>query len=420
MPQSPGPLRVLLFSSLYPNAAQPNHGIFVETRLRQVLALGGIEATVLAPVPFFPFCHSIFGRYGIFARAPRSETRNGISVLHPRCLTLPRMDFLTPYFLYRTALRVMRRLYRQGARFDVIDAHYFYPDGVAAAMLGRKLNLPVIITGRGSDLTLIPRNAWARRKIQWATQEACALVTVCEDLRRHLLGLGADGERTLVLRNGVDLELFSPGDREAARATHRLNRFTLLSVGSLILRKGHHLAIDALVDLPDCDLLIAGSGPMRGELERRAARAGVADRLRFLGEVPHADLPTLYCAADVLVLASDREGWANVLLEAMACGTPVVATQVNGTVEVVRSQAAGVLMSQRSAAALVSAVGQLRCNMPARAQTRAYACGFGWKSTAQACKALFTSAAFAGRAGRYDLGLLTAAKISAAADSSGC
>jgi glycosyltransferase involved in cell wall biosynthesis len=392
----------------------------VETRLRQVLALGGIEATVLAPVPFFPFSHSIFGRYGVFARAPRQEKRHGIQVLHPRCPVLPRMNFLTPYFLYRTALRTLRGLNRQGVRFDVIDAHYFYPDGVAAAMLGRKLNLPVVITGRGTDLTLIPRDPSARRKVLWAAQEASASVTVCEDLRRHLLGLGADSERTLVLRNGVDLELFSPGDRNAARAAYGLNRFTLLSVGSLIPRKGHHLAIDALVDLPDCDLLIAGSGPMRGDLELRALRAGVSDRLRFLGEVPHADLPSLYRTADVLVLASEREGWANVLLEAMACGTPVVATRVNGTIEVVRSPAAGVLMSERSVPALVSALEMLRCNSPARAETRAYACRFGWEPTARANKALLASAALAGRTGRHDRELLTAARIFAAADRANC
>jgi glycosyltransferase involved in cell wall biosynthesis len=388
----------------------------VETRLRQVLALGGIKATVLASIPFFPFSHTMFGRYGVFARVPRYEARHGIPIWHPRCAVLPRMSFLTPYFLYWAALRAIRRLNRQGARFDVIDAHYFYPDGVAAAMLGRKLNLPVVITGRGTDLTLIPRNPSARRKIVWAAQEASALVTVCEDLRQHLLDLGADGERALVLRNGVDLELFSPGDRDAARAVYRLNRFTLLSVGSLIPRKGHHLAIDALADLPDCDLLIAGSGPMRSDLERRAARAGVADRLRFLGEVPHADLPALYRAADALVLASDREGWANVLLEAMACGTPVVATRVNGTAEVVRSPAAGVLMSERSAPALVSALRLLRCNMPARAETRAYACHFGWESTARASKALLGSVASAGRVGRRDRGLLATARMCAAAD----
>jgi glycosyltransferase involved in cell wall biosynthesis len=398
----PAPTRVLVFSTLYPNAAQPNHGVFVENRLRHTLALGEMQATVLAPVPYFPSSHAVFGRYGVFATVPDRECRHGLEILHPRYLVLPRLNFLTPYLLYRAALKAVKRA---GKGFDVIDAHYFYPDGVAAALLGRKLGLPVVVTGRGSDLTMIPRDPVARRQIQWAAGQANTMIAVCEDLRRHLLALGAKVERTLVLRNGVDLERFSPGDRLAARAVRGLARFTLLSVGSLIPRKGHHIAIAALVDLPDCDLLIAGDGPMREELVRLAARTGVADRVRFLGGVPHADLPEIYRAADVLLLASEREGWANVLLEAMACGTPVVATDVNGTSEAVCDPAAGVLMADRSAAALVAALDILRRNMPSRVATRAHACRFGWEPIARLNKGVLISAAEAGRGGRDIHGL---------------
>lgn len=401
MPMATAPVRLLVFSTLYPNAVQPNHGVFVENRLRQTLALGGMEATVLAPVPYFPISHSIFGRYGKFAAVPRHEQRHDLQVLHPRFLVLPRLNAPTPYFLYRAALSAVRRLQRAGVTFDVIDAHYFYPDGVAAALLGRKLGLPVVITGRGTDLTLIPKDRTARRMIQWAAAEANMMITVCEDLRRHLLALDARADRTLVLRNGVDLDGFSPGDRPAARHALGLDRFTLLSVGSLIPRKGHHIAIEALASLPDCALLVAGGGPMRDDLVRLATRLGVAGRVRFLGDVPHADLPQIYRAADVLVLASEREGWANVLLESMACGTPVVATNVNGTSEAVCAPAAGVLMADRSAAGLVSALGMLRRNMPSPAETRAHAAQFGWDSTARANKAVLLSAATSGRAGRF-------------------
>ena len=403
-------VRALVFSTLYPNAVQANHGIFVENRLRHTLALGGIEATVLAPVPYFPSSHPLFGRYGAFAAAPRHERRHGIEVLHPRYLVLPKLAGLTPYWLYHCALSAAKKLRARGIGFDVIDAHYFYPDGVAAAMLGWTLGLPVVITGRGTDLTLIPRNAAARRKIQWAACEASAMITVCEDLRQRLVALGAKPERVMVLRNGVDLERFSPGDRGAARAALGLSRHTLLSVGSLIARKGHHIAIEAMRALPDCELLIAGSGPMARELRELAHRLDVAGRVRFLGEVPHAQLPGVYRAADVLILASEREGWANVLLEAMASGTPVVATNVNGTTEVVRAPEAGVLVAERSAPALVAALQQLSRNMPARAATRRYACRFGWEPTARANSELLVSAAMAGRAGRHQPGLLAAAR----------
>lgn len=402
--------RVLVFSTLYPNAAQPNHGVFVENRLRHTLALGGMSASVVAPVPYFPFSHPMFGRYAPFAKVPEHEVRHGVDVVHPRYLVVPRLSQFTPYFLYRTALRMVRSMQRQGQNFDVIDAHYFYPDGVAAAWLGRKLKIPVVITGRGTDLTLIPKDARAHRKIQGAIAQSSAMITVCEDLRQHLLRLGAREDRTLTLRNGVDLQQFTPGDRNAARMQFASSRFTWVSVGSLIPRKGHHITIEALARSLDCNLLIAGSGPLRAELELLAGRLGVGHRVHFLGDVPHAALPSVYRAADVMVLASDREGWANVLLEAMACGTPVIATNINGTAEVVRAPAAGRLMTARTPEALLAAMSELRRNMPSSQATRAYAELFSWAQTANANKALLTDIGAAGYAGRHRPGLTDAAR----------
>ena len=388
--------RVLVFSTLYPNAEQPNHGIFVENRLRHTLALGGLGATVLAPRPWFFSTHHRFGRYATFARIPARETRHGLDVHHPSYFVLPHLSALTPWFLYRAALGAVERLAGSGQSFDVIDAHYFYPDGVAAGLLGHALGLPVVITGRGTDLTLIPRAPLARRQIQWAADQANAMITVCEDLRQRLLLLGAAADRTIVLRNGVDLDRFTPPQV----APHRSDRFSLLSVGSLIPRKGYELTIGALPSLPDCDLTIAGSGPLRAELEALAQGLGVAARVRFLGEVPHAELPNLYRAADMLVLASEREGWANVLLEAMACGTPVVATNVNGSAEAVCSPAAGLLAQERSVAGIRDAILALRRAMPSRQDTRRHACRFSWQQTARANRELLIAAAAAGRAGR--------------------
>jgi glycosyltransferase involved in cell wall biosynthesis len=409
--------RILVFSTLYPNAAQPNHGVFVENRLRHTLALGELEAAVLAPVPYFPFSHSIFGRYAAFASVPKRESRHGLELRHPRYTVFPGIDGgLTPWLLYRAALPVARQMQAEGGRFDVIDAHYFYPDGVAAAWLGRTLGIPVVITGRGTDLTLIPQSAGPRARIQSAAAEASAMITVCEDLMHRLTALGADQDRTVVLRNGVDLELFSPGDRAAARAVLDLAHFTLLSVGALIPRKGHDLIIRALADCPDCRLLIAGSGPMRSELERLAASLGVAERVRFLGDVAHKRLPEFYRAADVMVLASSREGWANVLLEAMACGTPVVATNVNGTAEALRSDVAGRLMPERTSESLVETLNLLRRDMPRREDTRKYAEKFGWPIIAKANKALLLAVAKAGRAGRESADPVEKAKAILAAE----
>ncbi|HVV65768.1 MAG TPA: glycosyltransferase family 4 protein [Rhizomicrobium sp.] len=393
--------RVLVLTTLFPNAAQPNHGIFVENRLRRTLALGGLEALVLAPVPYFPSRMEAFGRYAAFARAPRRERRHGIEILHPRYVVVPKIgSLLAPALLYRAALAAVKKLAARGRFFDVIDAHYLYPDGVAAAMLARRLRIPFVLTARGSDVTQIPRNRSARTRILMAMEDASATVTVCEDLRRRLIDLGADGSRIVTLRNGVDLDLFTPGDRAAARAALGLDRFTLLSVGHLIPRKGHHLIIEAMQTLPDCQLLIAGGGPMRDTLTRLASELRMTERVRLLGDIPHAQLPAVYRAADALVLASEREGWANVLLESIACGTPVAATDVNGTSEVVRSEAAGRLIAERSPDSIAAAIRLLRRNMPRPEDTRRYAEGFGWEVIARANKALLLSAARTGYAGR--------------------
>ncbi|HST92030.1 MAG TPA: glycosyltransferase, partial [Brevundimonas sp.] len=256
----------------------------------------------------------------------------------------------------------------------------------------------------------IPDETGARRRIRWAAHQASAMVTVCGDLRRRLIALGAPEDRTLVLRNGVDLWLFRPRDRAAARAALGLDGFTLLCVGGLIPRKGVDLVLEALAKRPDCNLLIAGGGPLRATLEAHARRLGVAGRVRFLGEVAHADLPSVYAAADVLVLASSREGWANVLLEAMACGTPVVATNVNGAEEVIRSGAAGVLMNRRTPEGLVEALDLLRRNMPSRTETRRYAEAFSWTRIGEANKALLDGAAAAGFEGRHAPGVLDLAR----------
>jgi teichuronic acid biosynthesis glycosyltransferase TuaC len=404
-------LRALVFSTLYPNQAQPNHGIFVENRLRHTLAQGGVEATVLAPVPWFPFRNPAFGRYATYAGIPAMETRHGLSVHHPRYPVIPKIGSnFTPTFLYHAAKRTLARMARQGVpKFDLIDAHYFYPDGVAAARLAKEMGIPLLITGRGTDLTLIPQSPRARAQIQWASRQASALITVCEDLRHRLVELGEQPSRVVTLRNGVDLKRFTPGDRDAARARLGLDGFTLLSVGSLIPRKGHELIIAALTELPDARLMIAGSGPMRSELERVAEEKGVASRVRFLGEIAHDALTDAYRAADIFVLASSREGWANVLLEAMACGTPVVATNVNGTPEVLTDPKLGVLVQERTSSALAQAIRQLRGLSPDRGAVRAYAEQFSWDDTARANKALFLAAARHGFHDRFDPAIVRAA-----------
>jgi glycosyltransferase involved in cell wall biosynthesis len=393
------PLSILTVSTLFPNPVQRSHGIFVETRLRKLIATGEVTARVLAPVAWLP----PFVKYpgvGPLRDVPASIVRDGLAIDHPRYLVVPKIGMnIAPISLYCAMRRGLKRLIAAGHRFDAIDAHYFYPDGVAAVRLAREFGLPVAVTARGTDLSLIPKFQIPRRMIQDAAAKADGLVTVCEALKESLAELGVPGERVTVLRNGVDLDLFRPFDRAQARAELGLTRRTLGSVGHLIERKGHHRVIAALPELPDTDLVIAGAGPERGALESLAAKLGVADRVTFLGSIDQNRLRTVYNALDALVLASSREGWANVLLESMACGTPVVASAVWGTPEVVAQPEAGVLMPSLDAAGVAAGVKRLFASLPERMATRRYAEGFDWDSTSQGQIALFRRIVSQGRGG---------------------
>jgi glycosyltransferase involved in cell wall biosynthesis len=384
------PVHLLTFSTLFPNGEQPNHGVFVQNRLRHLLASGAAVSEVVAPVPYFPSRAPMFGQWGRLARVAARENSHGIVVHHPRYPVIPRVGMSSaPMLLYAAVLPFVRRLLERGLRVDAIDAHYVYPDGVAAVWLGQKLGLPVVVTARGTDVNLIPRYAVPRRLIRKAAAGATALVAVSGALKTALTDLGVPAEKVTVLRNGVDIGLFRPpADRAAARAALGLEGPTMVSVGGLVERKGHHLAIEALGALPGWSLLIAGEGPERGRLQALIDRLGLKDRARLLGARPHAELPALYGAADVLVLASSREGWANVLLESMACGTPVVATNIWGNPEVVQTRDAGVIV-ERDVASIAEGVRRLAEAPPARPATRAYAEGFSWDETTEGQLSLF-------------------------------
>jgi glycosyltransferase involved in cell wall biosynthesis len=375
-------IKTLTFSTLFPNAAQPIHGIFVANRLSHLLASGTVATEIVAPVPWFPFANAAFARYARYAATPDRERRFDTTVHHPRYPLVPKISMeMAPGLLYLGARRTVAAILRRGFDFDLIDAHYFYPDGVAAVLLGGAFGKPVVITARGSDINKIAEYPVPRRMILWAARRAHGLITVCQALKDRLVALGAGADRIRVLGNGVDLTAFRPQDREVLRARHALSGPTLLSVGNLVPLKGHDIVIDALGALQSASLLIAGAGPEREALARHAAKRGVEGRVRFLDQLPPEKLAEFYAAADVLVLASSREGWANVLLEAMACGTPVVASSVGGTPEVVTEPAAGLLVKERAAPAFAAAIARLLEHPPARGATRAYAERFSWDRT---------------------------------------
>jgi len=384
-------VNLLVFTTLFPNAIQQRHGIFVKARLWQLLLHGDITATVIAPVPWFPFKSKIFGKYGEYARVSKLEIVDGVEVYHPRYLVIPKIGTnMTPVFLYWAAKKLARKLASKLQDVALIDAHYCYPDGVAAAKLAKTLNKPLIITARGSDINLIPDYAKPKKMIAQSFDIADGIITVSGALKEKIVGVfGVNQEQVRVLRNGVDTVFFKPLDRGKCRIELGLHGDTLLSVGNLVDIKGHDLAIKAVAQLPDVNLLIAGDGPDRAKLEQLCLQLGVQNRVVFLGVLSQEQLIFYYNVADALLLLSSHEGLANVLLESIACGTPVIASSVGGTPEIVRSAEAGILLNERTVESAIEGINHLFNNPPEREDTRRYAEKFSWDETTQGQCRLF-------------------------------
>lgn len=354
---------LVVFSALFPSAARPGAGLFIRERMFRVAQHRPLA--VVSPQPWFPGQSLIrLWRPGYRPQAPALEVQQGIRVYHPRFLAVPGlMRRLDGWSMALFSLLLLRRLKREGAR--LIDAHFAFPDGEAAVRLGRWLSLPVTVTLRGTEVPH-SRNPALRRRLARTLRAADRVFSVSDSLRRLALKLGVPAECTEVVGNGVDTAIFQPVDRAAARTRLGLptDAKLLVSVGGLVERKGMHRVIEVLPALlgshPDLHyLVVGGAGPegdMGPELKAQARRLDLAERVHFLGEMPSEDLKWPLSAADVFVLSTRNEGWANVFLEAMACGLPVVTTDVGGNAEVICRPDLGTVVPFGDAAALQRAL----------------------------------------------------------------
>jgi glycosyltransferase involved in cell wall biosynthesis len=335
--------RLLVFSSLFPHTGAPNAGVFIRERMFRVGAV--LPVTVVSPQPWFPGQGLIrLFRPHFRLPAPKQDIQHGIKVLYPRFLSVP--GFFKQFDGLSMALRsypLLRRLRKQTG-FNVMDAHFAYPDGYAATLLGKWLKLPVTITMRGTEVPH-SKNQKLRHLLVSALTRATRLFSVSESLRQHAIALGVEPSGIRVVGNGVDTDKFCPEDRAEARKKFGipLHARVMVSVGALVERKGFHRVIKVLPELlksePGLHYLIVGGaspeGNRRAELEQQVRELRLDKQVHFLGAMPAAELKWPLSASDVFVLATSNEGWANVFLEAMACGLPVITTDVGGNSEVV-------------------------------------------------------------------------------------
>ena len=390
---------IVVLSSLFPSSVQPGAGLFIRERMFRVGAK--LPLAVVAPTPWFPL-QGLLRRWraGFRPGAPRHESQSGHDVWFPRFFSLPGvLKGLDGFFMALAALPRLWRLKRAG-RLDIIDAHFAYPDGFAATLLGRWLSVPVTITLRGTEVRHARDPALAGR-VRLALQRAARVFAVSDSLRRVALDLGTPPERVRVVGNGVDVEKFDPLPRDEARRQLQLpaQALVLVTVGALVERKGFHRVIELLPALRKrhpglCYLVVGGASPegdLSAQLRQQVQSLGLADAVRFLGPLAPDQLRVPLSAADLFVLPTRNEGWANVLLEAMACGLPVVATDVGGNAEVVCRPELGTTVPFGDAAALQAAIEEALTRPRDHVALRAHALGNTWDRRVQVLVGEFRS-----------------------------
>lgn len=361
MSQKPArPLRVISIATLFPDRTRPNFGIFVERSLAAAAGQPGLDLTVVAPLGLPPWPFSLHPRYRALRHLPRVETWHGLTVHRPRFKLIPGMAARNAAAVARAVLPIARAIKAEGG-LDLIDAQFFWPDGVAAHQVAGELGLPFSAKARGGDISLWARRADTAPLLLGAANGAAGMLAVADSLADDMASLGMPRARIVTHHTGIDPAQFRPMDRREARAAQGLpaDAPVILSVGALIPRKGQDRVICALPLLPpDCRYVIAGAGPDRERLAGLAAAAGVQDRVMFTGAVPNADLPALYSAADAMVLMSASEGLANVWVEALSCGTPLILSDIPPAHEIIDAPDAGRISASTPAdlAAAISAV----------------------------------------------------------------
>lgn len=383
-------MHILSIATLFPNPVRPSFGVFVGNQMRAVAARGEVELTMISPIgiPVWPL--SMRQPYARLAAIPEISDAAGIRVHYPKFTTYPKLGGDTnPARIARVVLPLVRRLHAERP-FDLVDAQFFFPDGPAAAIIARELGLPLTIKSRGADIHFWGQRPRALAQMLDAARQSAGLLAVSRALREDMIALGMPADRIDVHYTGLDREKFHPIERGAARALvsamPNLGIWSegplLVTPGALIPRKGQALVIEALARLPEARLALAGAGEDEARLKAMAKRLGVAERVHFLGLVDHEILPHVLCAADVLVLPSASEGLANVWIEGLACGTPIVIPDIGGAREIVSDASAG-RIAARDPAAIAAAVEAILAAPPSQADVAEHVSRFSWGVNAE-------------------------------------
>ena len=365
----------------------------MERQTLELAARPGIEVEVVAPLGRSPLPGGARHRLDAL---PLREDWKGLTVHRPRFRQFPYLAGLRPSALAHV-LKPFAAALRGDFPFDVICAEFAWPDGPAAVALGRAFAVPVLIKARGMDFEQRIGAIATRRQTLSSARAAQRLLAVSAELEEKMVAAGLPPAAISVHYPGVDKDMFRPGDSAAAKRRLGVSGPLLVTVGNLIGLKRQSLAVDALASIGEATLLVAGSGPEAAALQRQASRLGVSGRLRLLGSVPHPLLPSLFGAADVTLHCSAMEGFGNVRLESLACGTPVVTTAAGDAARIIDKPAFGRIVPANPSA-IAAAVRELLANPAPRSVVRGAVHDYDWTRNAAELEGHLRAAAEAGPA----------------------
>lgn len=336
-------IRILTLTSVFPNSQQPHFAHFMKERIRYLANL--CELKVVAPLPYSPPFKHLNKRWYSFSQVPSVETIDGLEISHPRYFMTPKIGMSYYGYSYYVALLPFLQKLRKCFPFDAIDAHWAYPDGFAAVRIAKRLNIPVCLTLRGTDVNKYMKMRVIRRLILNTLHLADRIITVSHVMRDKLLESGVPKEKIAVIPNGVDKSKFFYCDQTTARNKLGLplDKKIILHVANLVKVKRQDLLLHSVAEIArvrgDIGCYILGQGSEEARLRSLSKQLCLEEVVTFVGQIPNSQLSLWYNAADVFCLTSKAEGCPNVLLESLGCGLPVVATSVGGIPEIVNGHA---------------------------------------------------------------------------------
>jgi glycosyltransferase involved in cell wall biosynthesis len=355
---------VVSLTTLYPDDVQPFTGLFIRERLSRLARRRPL--TVLAAAPWFPGQSLVrVWRRGFRRVGPVLQSDRVPPLFRPRFISVPGVLKRLDSFCMALCLLPWILWLRLRGRADIIDAHFAYPEGDAARLLSRWTGIPYAVTLRGTEV----RHAgvpWIRQRLALTFRRARLVIAVSDSLLQLVYSVSPEITSRMVIGNGVDTQVFRRCDGQETREAVGISQSAriLITVGGLVPRKGFHRVIEVLPEIRrkhgDVHYLIVGGASAEGDyskdLRRQIAELDLQHCVHMLGPKPPTDLAPLLSASDLFVLATSNEGWANVLLEAMACGLPVVATDRGGNAQVISSEKLGLIVPFGDGDALRTAV----------------------------------------------------------------